>query len=86
MTIRSRSARRTLAVGALALGPALALAACAGEEEETAYEVGAEDLSGGDLQVREPKEGEVPVDVPEVEMTSVPAEEAEATEGGETAE
>ncbi|AOL24797.1 hypothetical protein Ga0102493_11667 [Erythrobacter litoralis] len=69
---------------ALTLVPALALAlaACAGEEEERNYEVDAEDLSGGELQVREPDPNEVPVDVPEVEMTNVPPEEAEAMEQG----
>lgn len=85
MTIRARSARRMLARAAFAFVPAIALAACAGEEEDTAYEAGAEDLSGGELQVREPEEGEVPVDVPEVEMTSVPPEEAGEGEGEDAA-
>jgi hypothetical protein len=61
---------------------ALALAACAEEEEKT-YEVDATDESGGDLIVRDVEEGEVPVDVPEVEMTNVPPEET--GEGEDTA-
>ncbi|MEE4289822.1 MAG: hypothetical protein V2J14_10665 [Erythrobacter sp.] len=75
-------ARAALALAA----PVLMLAACAGEEEERNYEVDAEDLSGGELQVREVEEGEVPVDVPEVEMTNVPPEDAGAMEEGGAAE
>lgn len=67
-----------------AAGLALALAACAGEEDETTYEVDAEDLSGGELQVREPDPGAPEVDVPEVEMTNVPPEEADAAMDEET--
>jgi len=83
MTDQTRPAR-----AALALLPALALAlgACAAEEEERNYEVDAEDLSGGELQVREVDPNEVPVDVPEVEMTNVPPEEAEAMQDGEASE
>ncbi|MEQ8411770.1 MAG: hypothetical protein RIB52_09465 [Erythrobacter sp.] len=82
MTLFARSARRVLAGTAVALAPALALAACAEEEEKT-YEVDAEDLSGGELQVREVDPDEVPVDVPEVEMTPVRPEDT--GEGEETA-
>ncbi|QIQ87234.1 hypothetical protein [Erythrobacter sp.] len=63
------------ALVSVAFAPALVLAACGGPEEEPAYEVDAEDLSGGELQVRTPKEGEVPVELPKTEMTNVPPEE-----------
>ena len=57
--------------GALTLSAALALAACGGaEDEETEYEVGAEDLSGGEFTTRDPSEPAVPVDIPETEMTN----------------
>lgn len=48
-----------------------------GEEDvETTYEAGVEDLSGGELIVREADEPGVPVDVPETPMTNVPAQES----------
>jgi hypothetical protein len=53
---------------------ALALAACAPEEEAT-YEVGVEDVGGGELQVADPQPGEVQVDLPETPMKNVPVEE-----------
>lgn len=56
----------------------LALAACGGDEAEPAYEAGVADESGGELIVTDPNEPAVPVDVPEVEMTNVPADEADA--------
>ena len=45
------------------------------EEPEMVPQVEATDLGGGELIAREPQEGEVPVDVPDVEMTNVPPEE-----------
>ena len=47
-----------------------------GESEEPAYEAGVTDQSGGELIVTDPEETGVPVDLPEAEMTNVPAEEA----------
>ena len=47
----------------------------AGDSEETAYEAGATDESGGELIVSDPEETGVPVDLPESEMTNVPAEQ-----------
>jgi len=70
-----------VAVPALAVS-ALALAACAQEAEETTYEVDAEDMGGGELQVADPQEGEVPVDLPETPMKNVDPE-AETEEMGE---
>ncbi|QZH75922.1 MAG: hypothetical protein JY451_04910 [Erythrobacter sp.] len=64
---------------------ALPLAACGESEENTAYEADVEDLGGGEIQVREPVEGEVPVDLPETEMTSVPPEEVPADPEADTA-
>lgn len=75
-----KAALPALAMPALAI-PALALSACAPEEEESTYEVGVEDVGGGELQVADPQPGEVPVDLPETPMKNVPAEgEADATE------
>lgn len=73
------TARRAL-LGA-AFAPILFLAACGGQQEERTYEVDAEDLSGGELQVRTPEEGEVPVDLPETAMTNVPPEDAAEDSG-----
>ncbi|WP_338241730.1 hypothetical protein [Aurantiacibacter hainanensis] len=75
----------TLARSILPLGAALALAACGGaEEEDVEYEVGAEDLSGGELITRDPEEKGVPVDIPETEMTMASDEEiAEAEVEGD---
>lgn len=75
----------TLARSILPLGAALALAACGGaEEEDVEYEVGAEDLSGGELITRDPEEEAVPVEIPETEMTMASDEEmAEAEAGGD---
>ena len=70
-----------LAISALAI-PALALSACAQEEEEKTYEVGVEDISGGELQVADPKPGEVQVNLPETPMKNVPAETEDATGDG----
>lgn len=57
---------------------ALALAACSAETEETTYEVDAEDVGGGELQVADPQPGEVPVDLPETPMKNVdPASEGD---------
>ena len=83
MIDRTRPARTALA---LAPALALALAACGGQEEERNYEVDAEDLSGGELQVREIDPNEVPVDLPEAEMTNVPPEQADAMEDGAASE
>lgn len=65
-------ARRSVLPAAALL---LALAACAPEAEEKAYEVGAEDVGGGELQVSEADPDAVPVELPETPMTNVPAEE-----------
>lgn len=58
----------------------LALAACAPEAEEKAYEVDAEDVGGGELQVADPDPEAVPVELPETPMTNVPAEAATPAE------
>ncbi len=68
-----RGARLTLAVGA-----ALAVAACNQAQEEKAYEADVVDESGGELIVTQPDPDAVPVDLPETEMTNVPASD----EGG----
>lgn len=66
---------------------ALALTACGGaEEEDTEYEVGAEDLSGGEFTTRDPEDPAVPVDIPEVEMTNASEEEIEAAAAESAAE
>ena len=66
---------------------ALALAACGGaEEEDVEYEVGAEDLSGGEFTTRDPEDEAVPVDIPEVEMTNASEEEIEAAAAESAAE
>ena len=74
MTHRARLA----ALPAVAL--LLALAACAPEAEEKTYEVGAEDVGGGELQVADPDPDAVPVELPETPMTNVPAEAATPAE------
>ena len=61
--------RTTLALAAAA---PLMLAACSDDAEETTYEAGATDVSGGELIVREADEDAVEVDLPETEMTNVP--------------
>lgn len=76
----------TLAKSTLPLGAALALAACGGaEEEDVEYEVGAEDLSGGQLQTSETGEDAVPVDLPQTEMTNASDEEIAAAQAAEEA-
>ena len=47
----------------------------AGDSEEPAYEAGVTDESGGELIVSDPEETGLPVDLPETEMTNVPAEQ-----------
>ncbi|UAB78689.1 hypothetical protein INR77_02865 [Erythrobacter sp. SCSIO 43205] len=65
----------------------LALSACAGESEETTYEVDAEDVGGGELQISEAQDDAVPVDLPETPMKNVPAEgEGDMSETGEADE
>jgi hypothetical protein len=59
----------------LAMVAALAVAACNQAQEEKSYEAAVEDKSGGELIVREVDPDEVPVDIPDVEMTNVPASE-----------
>jgi len=54
---------------------ALVLCACGSAEDETTYEPAVEDLSGGELQMADPDAEGVPVDLPEAEMTNVPAED-----------
>ncbi|QKG70664.1 hypothetical protein [Erythrobacter mangrovi] len=62
---------------ALSLAASLALAAC-NQADEREYEVGATDEGGGELIVTEPDPDAVPVELPETEMTNVPAGEGEA--------
>lgn len=77
MTLRTINSR---AAGVLFCATAaLALVACGETEEETTYEVDAEDLSGGELQVADPDPDAVAVDVPETEMTNAPPQEGEPT-------
>ena len=67
---------------------AFALAACGSAEEETTYEPDAE-IVGGDseLQMSETEADAVPVELPETEMSNVPAEEVpEDMEGGMAAD
>lgn len=59
----------------LAMVASLALAACNQAQEEKTYEAAVEDESGGELIVRDVDPDEVPVDIPDVEMTNVPAAE-----------
>ena len=68
--------------------PTFGLAACAPEEEEdVTYEVGVEDVGGGELQVADPQPGDVPVNLPETPMKNVPASEDDgASEDGEASE
>lgn len=73
-TINSRAAGALFCATA-----ALTLAACGQAEEEATYEVDAEDLSGGELQVADPDPDAVPVEVPETEMTNAPPQEGEPT-------
>ena len=54
----------------------LGLAACGSDEPET-FEAGVTDESG-ELIVTDPETPAVDVDLPEVEMTNVPADEADA--------
>ncbi len=75
------------APGAFMLGAALALSACGGAEpEEQEYEVGAEDLSGGEFTTRDPAEPAVPVDIPETEMTMASDEEIAAADAEDAVE
>lgn len=69
----------TLAKIILPLGAALALTACAeAEPEVVGGEVGAEDLSGGELISTDPTEERVDVDLPETAMTNASDEEIAA--------
>jgi hypothetical protein len=68
---------RISALPAAAAAALLALAACAPDAEEKTYEVGVEDVGGGELQVADPEAEGVPVDLPETPMVNVPAEQAE---------
>lgn len=80
MNTAPRILARILArIPALALPAAalLSLAACVPEAEDKTYEVGVEDVGGGELQVADPEAEGVPVDLPETPMTNVPAGEAE---------
>ena len=60
----------------LAMAATLAVAACSAAEDPT-YEAAVEDESGGELIVRDVNPDEVPVDIPDVEMTNVPVSEEE---------
>jgi uncharacterized protein GlcG (DUF336 family) len=62
----------------LAMVAALAVAACNQAQEEKSYEADVVDESGGELIVTQPDPDAVPVDLPETEMTNVPASD----EGG----
>lgn len=66
----------------LALVASLAVAAC-NQAQERKYEAGAEDRSGGELIVSQEDPDAVPVELPETEMTSVPAAEGESAGEGE---
>lgn len=63
----------------LTLVATLAVAAC-NQAQERSYEVDATDEGGGELIVSDVDPNAVPVELPKVEMTNVPAEEAEAEE------
>ena len=79
---------RTIARLAVPATLALALAAC-GEAEETTYEADAEVVGSDDveLQMSDAEDDAVPVELPETEMTNVPAGEVpEDMEGGMEAE
>jgi uncharacterized lipoprotein YehR (DUF1307 family) len=73
-----------------ALVISLALAACSAEQEDKNYEVGVEDVGGGELQVADPQPDDVDVDLPETPMKNVPGEgeesagDAAGDAGGET--
>lgn len=71
------------AKAALPLAGALALAACGGEQQETTYETGVTDQSGGELIVTDPEAESVDVQLPETPMTPVPPT-TEATESPST--
>lgn len=73
-TITSRAASALLCATV-----ALTLAACGQAEEETTYEVEAEDLSGGELQVADPAPEAVPATIPQTQMTNAPPQEAAPT-------
>ncbi|WP_394730495.1 hypothetical protein [Altererythrobacter sp. GH1-8] len=62
----------------LALVASFAVAAC-NQAQEKSYEADVEDVSGGELIVSEPDPDAVDVDLPETEMTNVPADESEAS-------
>jgi hypothetical protein len=81
MSAFTRSAFALSALAALALP----LAACGGAEDDTEYQADVEDLSGGEIQLREPVPGEVPVELPKTEMTNVPQEDMPAEAEGEAA-
>ncbi len=65
--------RSTASISA-ALVISLALAACSAEPEDKNYEVGVEDVGGGELQVADPQPDDVEVDLPETPMKNVPDE------------
>lgn len=72
------ASRTWLLIVALVVVAAIAwlLISRSGESTEPAYEAGVTDESGGELIVTDPEETGVPVDLPETEMTNVPAEQA----------
>ena len=65
---------RTIAIPATAI-IAIALTACGAESDDKSYEVGGEDVGGGELQVADPQPGEIEGDLPETPMKNVPAED-----------
>ncbi|MEZ5743804.1 MAG: hypothetical protein R3D89_08770 [Sphingomonadaceae bacterium] len=65
--------KRITIQSALAASAALLLAAC-GSEDATTYEADAVDESGGELIVEDADAPGVDVNLPETEMTNVPAE------------
>ena len=59
-----------------------ALVAC-GQPAETTYETDVVDESGGELIVTQPDPNAVPVDLPETEMTNVPAADGDELPSGD---
>lgn len=65
----------------LSVGAALALSACAEQEQDYAVEDDVLQQPGGELMVDEEVPGEVTVDVPDTELTPVPEDDPVALEG-----
>ena len=67
----------------LAMVATLAVAACSQAQEEKSYETNVVDESGGELIVTQPDPDAVPVDIPETEMTNVPAADGDQLPSGD---